>query len=111
MGDLSQVIPVLHPYMGGARGAGLAADYEIVGPHLASVMPARAMAATVVDLLWDGAWGPGGGRERAAGDEPRELRRLSAVDPPPRGLPWRRVVLTRQCSYGAVNLISNLTVG
>jgi len=55
MGDLSQVIPVLHPYMGGARGAGHAADYEIVDPHLAYVMPARAMAAMVVDLLWDGA--------------------------------------------------------
>src|SRR6266542_2266338 len=57
MGDLSQVIPVLHPYMGGARGTGHAADYEIVDPHLAYVMPARAMAAMVVDLLWDGARG------------------------------------------------------
>src|SRR5439155_1371987 len=28
MGDLSQVIPVLHPYMGGARGTGHGADYE-----------------------------------------------------------------------------------
>ena len=57
MGDLSQVIPVLHPYMGGARGTGHAADYEIIDPHLAYVMPARAMAAMVVDLLWDGASG------------------------------------------------------
>jgi len=55
MGDLSQVIPVLHPYMGGARGTGHAADYEIVDLHLAYVMPARAMAAMAVDLLWDGA--------------------------------------------------------
>src|SRR6266852_100819 len=60
MGDLSQVIPVLHPYMGGARGTGHAADYAIADPHLAYVMPARAMAAMVVDLLWDGA---GGARE------------------------------------------------
>ena len=57
MGDLSQVMPVLHPYMGGARGTGHAADYEIVDPHLAYVMPARALAAMVVDLLWDGARG------------------------------------------------------
>jgi amidohydrolase len=57
MGDLSQVIPVLHPYMGGARGTGHAADYEIVDRHLAYVMPARAMAAMAVDLLWDGAAG------------------------------------------------------
>src|SRR5213593_62200 len=55
MGDLSQVIPVLHPYMRGARGTGHAADYEIVDRHLAYVMPARAMAAMAVDLLWDGA--------------------------------------------------------
>src|SRR5262245_1186783 len=52
MGDLSQVIPVLHPYMGGARGTGHAADYQIVDRHLAYVMPARAMAAMAVDLLW-----------------------------------------------------------
>ena len=52
-----KVIPVPHPYMGGARGTGHAADYEIVDPHLAYVMPARAMAAMVVDLLWDGARG------------------------------------------------------
>ena len=57
MGDLSQVIPVLHPYMGGARGTGHAADYEILDPHLAYVMPARAMAVMVVDLLSDGARG------------------------------------------------------
>jgi hypothetical protein len=41
--------------MGGARGTGHAADYEIVAPHLAYVMPARAMAAMAVDLLWEGA--------------------------------------------------------
>src|SRR4029077_5435623 len=57
MGDLSQVIPVVHPYMGGARGTGHAADYEIVDKHLAYVMPARAMAAMAVALLWDGAAG------------------------------------------------------
>src|SRR5262249_32965806 len=32
MGDLSHVMPVLHPYMGGARGTGHAADCEIVDP-------------------------------------------------------------------------------
>ena len=71
MGDLSQVIPVLHPYMGGARGTGHAADYEIVDPHLAYVMPARAMAAMVVDLLWDGARGA---REVVANARPAMTR-------------------------------------
>jgi len=71
MGDLSQVIPVLHPYMGGARGTGHGADYEVVDPHLAYVMPARALAATVVDLLWDGARGA---REVVANARPTMTR-------------------------------------
>src|ERR1700675_3707347 len=37
MGDLSQVMPVLHPYIGGARGMSHAADFEIVDPLLAYV--------------------------------------------------------------------------
>ncbi|MGH7277788.1 MAG: amidohydrolase [Candidatus Rokuibacteriota bacterium] len=57
MGDLSQVMPVLHPYMGGARGTGHAADYEIVDKPLAYLGPAKALASMVVDLLADGAAG------------------------------------------------------
>src|SRR6266849_3911993 len=57
MGDLSQVIPILHPYMGGALGTGHAADYAIADPALAYVAPAKALAAMVVDLLWDDASG------------------------------------------------------
>jgi amidohydrolase len=57
MGDLSQVMPVLHPYMGGARGTGHGADFEIVDPDLAYVAPAKALAAMVIDLLADGAAG------------------------------------------------------
>src|SRR4030095_3621058 len=53
MGDLSQVIPVLHPYMGGATGTGHAADYAIVDKPLAYVAPAKALAAMAVDMLWD----------------------------------------------------------
>ena len=57
MGDLSQVMPVLHPYMGGARGTGHAADWEIVDKPLAYLGPAKALAAMVVDMLADGAAG------------------------------------------------------
>jgi amidohydrolase len=57
MGDLSQVMPVLHPYMGGARGPGHSADFAIVDPHLGYVQPAKALAAMAVDLLADGAAG------------------------------------------------------
>jgi len=55
MGDLSQVMPVLHPYIGGAKGSGHGADFEIVDKPLAYVAPAKALAAMVVDLMWDGA--------------------------------------------------------
>jgi amidohydrolase len=57
MGDLSQVMPILHPYIGGARGTGHAADFEIVDEHLAYLGPAKALAAMVVDMLADGARG------------------------------------------------------
>jgi amidohydrolase len=71
MGDLSQIMPVLHPYMGGARGTGHAADYAIVDKPLAYVTPAKALAAMVVDLLGDGA---AGAREVLASARPRLTR-------------------------------------
>jgi len=55
MGDLSQVMPILHPYIGGARGTGHGADWAIVDKPLAYLGPAKALAAMVVDLMWDGA--------------------------------------------------------
>jgi amidohydrolase len=57
MGDLSQIMPVLHPYMGGARGTNHAPDWEIVDPVLAYVAPAKALVSMVVDMLADGAAG------------------------------------------------------
>jgi len=57
MGDLSQVMPILHPYIGGARGTGHGADFEIVDKPLAYLGPAKALAAMVVDMLWEGAAG------------------------------------------------------
>ena len=57
MGDLSQVMPVLHPYVGGARGAGHGADYQIVDKPLAYLATAKALAAMVVDLLGEHAAG------------------------------------------------------
>jgi metal-dependent amidase/aminoacylase/carboxypeptidase family protein len=71
MGDLSQVIPVLHPYMGGARGPGHSADFAIVDPELGYVQPAKALAAMAVDLLADGA---AGAREVLAGPRPPMTR-------------------------------------
>ena len=71
MGDLSQVMPILHPYMGGARGTGHAADFEIVDKPLAYLGPAKALAAMVVDMLADGA---AGAREVVAKAKPPMTR-------------------------------------
>ena len=72
MGDVSQVMPVLHPYMGGARGPGHSADFAIVDPELGYVQPAKALAAMAVDLLADGA---AGAREVLAEARPSMTRR------------------------------------
>jgi len=57
MGDLSMVMPVLHPYMGGATGSGHGADYMIVDQQLAYLGTAKGLAGMVIDLLADGAAG------------------------------------------------------
>src|SRR5256714_6657920 len=57
MGDLSMVMPVLHPYMGGATGSGHGADYQIVDQSLAYLGTAKGLAGMVIDLLAEGAAG------------------------------------------------------
>lgn len=54
-GDVASLIPLLHPYFGGAVGAPHGADYEIVNEEAAYVFPAKIAAATVIDLLYDNA--------------------------------------------------------
>jgi hypothetical protein len=71
MGDVSHIMPVLHPYMGGARGTGHGADYAIVDPILAYVAPAKALAAMAIDLLADGGTGA---REVLGRGRPRMTR-------------------------------------
>jgi amidohydrolase len=51
MGDISHIVPTVHPYAGGASGAGHGADYRIDDYTRAVVNPAKALAMTVVDLL------------------------------------------------------------
>lgn len=55
MGDLTQIMPALHPYTGGAVGTGHGRDYRVADPEQGYINGAKAMAMTVVDLLWDGA--------------------------------------------------------
>ena len=55
MGDLSRIMPVIHPYVVAAQGAAHGVDYIINDYELAVVTSGKAMAMTVVDLLADGA--------------------------------------------------------
>ena len=55
MGDLSHLMPVIHPYAAGAAGHPHGADFEIIDPDQAYVEPAQGVALTVVDLLAEGA--------------------------------------------------------
>jgi amidohydrolase len=50
-GDLSHIMPMLHPGHGGCTGTNHAADFLIDDPNVAYVVPAKAVAQTVVDLL------------------------------------------------------------
>jgi metal-dependent amidase/aminoacylase/carboxypeptidase family protein len=68
MGDISHVMPTLHPYMGGASGSGHGADFTIVDPKLAYLEPAKQLALMAVDMLWDDAKAA---KEIMAGFKPR----------------------------------------
>ena len=54
MGDVSHLMPVLHPYAAAATGTAHGADYVVEDYELAVVTAAKAMAMTVVDLLAEG---------------------------------------------------------
>lgn len=55
MGDISHIIPSIHPFIGGVQGAAHTRTYKVVDLDMVSVIPAKLLAMTVVDLLWDGA--------------------------------------------------------
>jgi amidohydrolase len=86
MGDISHILPAVHPYAGGATGAGHGADYRITDHVKAVANPAKAMAMTVVDLLTDDA---------------REARRISA-EFTPRMTPTEYLAYQRRMSAHSV---------
>ena len=54
MGDVTMVIPAVHPSIGGASGTGHGADYYITDVYTATVDSARVQAAMLVKLLENG---------------------------------------------------------
>ena len=55
MGDLSHILPSIHPYTAGAEGAGHSSEYVVTDYRQAVVNPAKIMAMAVIDLLADNA--------------------------------------------------------
>ena len=51
MGDLSAVMPAVHPYVSGAQGVGHGADYRIADPVKACVRSAAVQVVTAAKLL------------------------------------------------------------
>ncbi|UYI78082.1 MAG: amidohydrolase [Fusobacterium varium] len=54
-GDVSHIIPTLHPMFGGIKGALHTRGYSIVDEEYTYLAPAKSMALTVVDLLFNNA--------------------------------------------------------
>ncbi|WP_102399775.1 amidohydrolase [Haloimpatiens massiliensis] len=52
-GDLSQLMPTLHPMIGGISGSLHSTEYKIVDEELAYIISSKAMAMTVIDLLYN----------------------------------------------------------
>ena len=52
MGDISQLMPSLHPSIGGATGAYHSAEWHISDKDLAYVGMAKSLAMMAIDLLW-----------------------------------------------------------
>ncbi len=52
-GDISSLMPFIHVSTGGYLGDAHSKDFTVCDKEMAYVMPAKAMAMTVIDLLWD----------------------------------------------------------
>lgn len=55
MGDISHLMPAIETGANGCAGTGHGADYLVRDPETAYILPAKAAAMTVIDLLADGA--------------------------------------------------------
>ena len=54
-GDVSHLMPTIHPMVGGIQGNLHTREYKITDEELAYIIPAKAMALTIIDLLYDDA--------------------------------------------------------
>jgi len=52
LGDLSSLMPVIHPYISGFRGRYHSADFQIADPDMAYLLGAKLLSLMAVELLW-----------------------------------------------------------
>jgi len=52
-GDISHLMPALHPFIGGVKGNLHTKNFRVTNPETAFLLPAKALAMTIVDLLWN----------------------------------------------------------
>lgn len=55
LGDVSHIMPTLHPMFGGIRGELHSKEYRIINEEYLYLEPAKALALTIIDLLFDNA--------------------------------------------------------
>lgn len=55
MGDVSSIMPAIHPFAGGATGISHGSDFAVPDMETACLNPAKTMAMTLVELLHDDA--------------------------------------------------------
>jgi hypothetical protein len=55
MGDVSMIIPAIHPFVGGSVGGIHRDTFKHVDEETAFIIPAKIMAMTIVDLLYNNA--------------------------------------------------------
>ena len=55
MGDVSHLMPAIHPFIGGTNGLLHSKDFEVVDFDAAALLPGKCFAMVVVDLLTDNA--------------------------------------------------------
>lgn len=54
-GDISHLMPSLHPFVSGVKGNLHSKEFSVVDPQTAYILPVKALAMTIIDLLWDDA--------------------------------------------------------
>ncbi|WP_336361042.1 amidohydrolase [Haladaptatus sp. ZSTT2] len=53
MGDVTQILPGIHPWTGGFEGSVHSREFGVVDEEMAYILPAKLTACTLVDLLTD----------------------------------------------------------